>query len=95
MTTQFALSLLTSVGTLTGMWLVSKHRWEGWAVGLANQVVWLAFIVVTGAWGLLLLMSALVVIYTHALVTWRREEMQARAAMADRARIVAAREDRP
>lgn len=68
-----ALSLLTSVLTLTGIWLVSKKRWEGWAVGLANQTLWLALIVVTQAWGLLLLAGALVVIYSKALVTWRRE----------------------
>lgn len=67
------LSLATSVMTLTGMWLVSKKRWQGWAVGLANQVLWLALIFQTKAWGLLLLAAALVWIYSRALVTWRRE----------------------
>lgn len=74
MTARLALSLVTSTGTLAGMWLVSKKRWQGWAVGLANQVVWLALIVATRTWGLLLLTVALVVIYTRALLEWKDDQ---------------------
>jgi len=31
------LSLATSIVTIIGFHLVAKKRWEGWAVGLANQ----------------------------------------------------------
>lgn len=64
----------TSFGTLLGMWLIGQKRSSGWAVGLLNQVVWVAFAVVYGAWGLLPLSAALTVIYTRALTRWRRDE---------------------
>jgi hypothetical protein len=66
------LSLATSLVTILGMWLVAKKRWEGWAVGLANQALWFALIVQTRSWGLLVLMAALVWIYSRALIDWRR-----------------------
>lgn len=68
------LSLATSAFTLLAMWLIARKDWRGWAVGLGNQLLWLALIVATQAWGLLLLMSALVVLYTRALVRWRHDE---------------------
>lgn len=66
------LSLATSVMTITAMWLVSKKRAAGWAVGLANQGLWLALIISTRAWGLLLLSVVLVWIYSRALWAWTR-----------------------
>ncbi|MBK6857528.1 MAG: hypothetical protein IPG97_13525 [Microthrixaceae bacterium] len=66
------LSLATSLVTILGMWLVARKRWEGWAVGLANQALWFALIVQTRSWGLLVLMAALVWIYSRALIDWRR-----------------------
>ena len=66
------LSLATSLVTILGMWLVAKKRWEGWAVGLANQALWFALIVQTRSWGLLVLMAALIWIYSRALIDWRR-----------------------
>jgi hypothetical protein len=61
------------------MWLVGQKRSIGWAVGLANQVVWVTFAVVYAAWGLLPLSAALTVIYVRALLAWRRDERAARA----------------
>lgn len=34
------LSLATSIVTIIGFHLVAKKRWEGWAVGLANQALY-------------------------------------------------------
>lgn len=67
------ISILVSLGTLGGMWLVSRKRWEGWAVGIANQAVWAVLIVQTRQWGLFLLTGALLFIYTRALLSWRGE----------------------
>lgn len=64
----------TSAGTLLGMWLVSQKRSVGWIVGLVNQVLWVTFAVVYGAWGLLPLTVALIVIYSRALFRWREDE---------------------
>lgn len=65
------LSLATSIVTIIGFHLVAKKRWEGWAVGLANQALWLALILQTRTWGLLLLNVTLVWIYGRALTDWR------------------------
>lgn len=71
--------LATSVVTLVGMWLAGNKDPRAWIVGLANQVLWLAFIVLFGAWGLLPLLVSLVVIYTRNLIKWRREASDERA----------------
>ena len=74
-----ALTVVISVVTITVAQLLARKRWEGWVLGLANQVLWLAFTIKTGAWGLLLLTGALVVTNTQGLVRWRRDvDMQAR-----------------
>ena len=65
------LSLATSIVTIIGFHLVAKKRWEGCAVGLANQALWLALILQTRTWGLLLLNVTLVWIYGRALIDWR------------------------
>ena len=72
-----SLPWLTSAGTLLGMWLVGQKRSIGWTVGLANQVLWVSFSIVYKAWGLLPLTCALIVIYTKALLQWRRDERTA------------------
>lgn len=69
--TKQLIALATSVVTLWGMWLAGSHRWEGWALGLGNQVLWLVFIIAFGAWGLLPLNAALVFVYSRNLIKWR------------------------
>jgi len=66
---------LLSAGTLGNMWLVGNKNKLGWVVGLANQALWITFIVLFSAWGLLPLALALIVLYTRNLVRWRREEL--------------------
>ena len=68
------LPLLLSAITIYGMWLAGEKRSAGWAVGLANQAPWLAFIIVFEAWGLLPLTVALIVTYSRNLLRWRAEE---------------------
>ena len=67
------LPLALSVVTVVQMWKVGDRKVWAWSLGLANQALWLVFIVVFGAWGLLLLNGALVVTYTRNLMKWRRE----------------------
>lgn len=74
------IALATSVGTLLGMWLVARKDWRGWLVGICNQTLWLAFTIQTRAWGLLPLIAALLVIYSRALMRWRRAELPQPAA---------------
>jgi hypothetical protein len=65
--------LATSVITIIGMWLAGNKDPRAWVLGLANQTLWLTFIVVFQAWGLLPLLVALVIVYSRNLRRWRRE----------------------
>ena len=47
------LSCLTSLGTIIFMYLNGSKKRYSWLVSLANQPLWLALIILTGAWGLL------------------------------------------
>lgn len=49
----------------------NKHR-LAWAIGLGNQALWLTWIVVTGAWGLLPMNAALWVVYARNHLKWVR-----------------------
>lgn len=62
----------TSFGTVSAMWAVGRHHWWGWLIGLGNQVVWVAFAVAFGAWGLLPLSAVLTVVYIRNLRAWWR-----------------------
>lgn len=82
--TRQIVALATSALTLYGMWLAGSHNWKGWLVGLLNQAVWFAFIVAFGAWGLLPLNVALVVVYSRNIAKWRALLRDTEAALRDR-----------
>lgn len=63
--------LALSAITLWGMWLAGSKNPKGWTVGLVNQVLWFVFILMFGAWGLLPLNVALVVVYSRNLRKWK------------------------
>lgn len=67
------LPFATGCLTLVGMWLAGNKRTAAWAVGLVNQALWFAFIVVFEAWGLLPLSVALTLIYARNLIRWRED----------------------
>ncbi len=72
--TRQLLPLATSVLTLVAMWRIGAKKADGWAIGLANQGLWLWFIAAFDAWGLLPLTAALTVVYARNLIRWRRED---------------------
>jgi hypothetical protein len=59
-------------------YLQGRKRWSAWVVGLANQLLWLVFIVATKAWSLLPLNLGLGLwyLYTKNLALWYDEEAQ-------------------
>lgn len=67
------ISLATSMGTLTTMWLLGRKDYRGWIAGLFSQAIWLVFIFVFGAWMLLTLSIPLIVMYIFNLRKWRRD----------------------
>lgn len=48
----------------------NKHR-RTWIVGLANQALWLVWIIAAGAWGLLPMNLALWIVYARNHLKWR------------------------
>lgn len=50
----------------------NKHP-AAWLVGLANQLLWLVWIIAMGAWGLLPLNIALWIVYGRNHLKWQRE----------------------
>lgn len=49
----------------------NKNKWS-WALGLAGQVLWLVWILMVEAWGLIPLNLALWVIYIRNHIKWRK-----------------------
>ncbi|MCX5066592.1 hypothetical protein OOJ91_11960 [Micromonospora lupini] len=63
-----------------GLYLAGRRSPWGWAVGIAAQVLWLAYSVVTRQWGFLASAVAYGWVYTLNFRRWRRD---ARAAAGD------------
>jgi hypothetical protein len=64
---------ITGIATVVSMELIARRRWYGWAVGLANQSLWLFLIFDRELWGLLPLSAVLTWRYTIAMFKWRLE----------------------
>jgi hypothetical protein len=54
---------LLSAITIYSMWLAGERKNYTWLIGLANQALWLVWIVATQAWGLLPMNLALWFVY--------------------------------
>lgn len=68
-----ALQLAMSALTILTMWLAGDKKQLAWIIGLGNQTLWLAFIVLSASWGLFPMWAAIVVTYARNLLKWRRE----------------------
>lgn len=62
--------ILTAVGLL-GIYLAGKKNRAGWLVGLAAQVLWVAYAIVTRQWGFILSSVAYGTIYARNWRLWR------------------------
>lgn len=63
---------LLSAITIWTMFLAgNKHR-QTWTIGLANQALWLVWIVASSAWGLLPMNAALWIVYARNHLKWSR-----------------------
>lgn len=65
---------VTGLGTLVAMELIARKYWQGWAVGLVNQGLWLWLIYASELYGLLPVTLVLIWRYAVALRKWRRED---------------------
>lgn len=62
---------ITGLGTILMIELIGRHYWQGWVVGLINQIFWVWLIVDHALWGLLPLTLVLIWRYTAHLIRWR------------------------
>lgn len=67
------LSWLGAGLTLASVWLVGRHDWRGWVVGLVAQAVWIVFALRVGDGGLLFVEIALGAIVASNLWHWWKE----------------------
>ena len=60
-----SLPWILSVLTIISMWLAGdqKKSRHGWGLAIANQILWLVYIIAAAAWGLLPMNIALWVVY--------------------------------
>ena len=64
--------LLTTVG-IFGLWIAGQKKAWGWSVGVAAQLLWIAYAITTRQWGFIA--SALVygAVYGRNFLAWRKE----------------------
>ena len=65
--------VLAAVG-IAGIYLAGRRSKWGWGLGLAAQVLWLVFAVVTAQYGFILTAVAYGAVYGKNLWQWHREE---------------------
>ena len=63
---------LTLVG-VAGFWLAGRKVWWSWYVNIANQVLWLAYSLVTEQWGFLVGVAVYTWVFVGNAVRWTRE----------------------
>ncbi len=66
----FWLPWLLSAITIYTMFLAGNKDGKTWLIGLANQLLWLIWIVLSGSWGLLPMNIALWVVYARNHFKW-------------------------
>lgn len=67
--------ILTLVGVAC-FWLAGKKVWWAWYIGLAGQITWLAYSLITQQWGFLVGVVLYSVVYTRNTVRWTREHFE-------------------
>lgn len=67
--------LMSAVTIYMTLMAGNKAPWA-WAVGLANQVFWLTWIIATASWGLMPMTAALTFVYARNHLKWHKEEAE-------------------
>lgn len=67
------LPYLLSCITIYTMFFAGNKKRHAWLVGLAGQLLWLIWIILSGAWGLLPMNIALWIVYGRNYIKWKHE----------------------
>jgi nicotinamide riboside transporter PnuC len=58
---------------IVGIWLAGRRNLWGWAIGLAAQVLWIVFALVTAQYGFIFSALAYGFVYARNWLRWRRD----------------------
>lgn len=64
---------LLSVLTIYSAFLAGDKKPAAWTVGIANQVLWAAWIIASGTWGMAPMNVVLAAIFVRNFIKWRAE----------------------
>ena len=67
-------SITLSVIGILGIYLAGRKSKWGWAIGLAAQVLWFVFAIVTEQYGFILSAVAYGAVYAKNWISWRRDD---------------------
>jgi hypothetical protein len=70
-------SWILTAGGVLGIYLAGRKSVWGWAVGLAMQLLWVAYAVVTSQWGFIFSALAYGAVYARNWIRWTREAKEA------------------
>ena len=63
---------LAAIGIL-GIYISGKKNYWGWGIGLAAQVLWIVYAIVTQQWGFILSALAYGWVYGKNFLSWRKD----------------------
>lgn len=69
-------SVLLAVIGLTGLYIAGRKSYWGWAIGLASQILWVVYALVSDQWGFILSAAGYGAIYLRNLLRWLAEDRQ-------------------
>jgi len=65
--------ILATIG-ITAMWLAGRHNKLGWLIGVAAQIIWFVYAIVTRQWGFIATAIAYSFVYARNWYRWRQLE---------------------
>jgi nicotinamide riboside transporter PnuC len=65
---------IISIISVLVLWLTGNKSVWGMRLGLANQVLWFIYVIVTKQYGLLIGVIAFTIVYIRNLIKWEKEK---------------------
>ena len=69
--------VLAAIG-VTGIFFVGRKTIWGWFVLLFNEVLWIAYALITNQYGFILSAIAYAIVYIKSYTLWRQEDIKAK-----------------
>lgn len=69
-------SALLAVSALASAWIIGNHRWWGWAVAVALQLLWISYGTITRQWGFIASAVLFGGLNIRNMIKWKREQAE-------------------